>query len=579
MSSSSSTSTAASATIASINEEILSLQNRIKELKVSKQDASKEVISMKSLKEQLKTLTKDKDTTTSGPTGSGSSSSNSNFVLKTPKGTTDHKPEAALLRKKIFSTLENVFLKHDVSTIDTPVFELKDILAGKYGEDSKLIYDLSDQGGELCSLRYDLTVPFARYLAMNGISSMKRYHIGKVYRRDQPVMTKGRMREFYQCDIDIAGSCDPMVYDSEILKILCEALTALDIGQYTVKINHRKILDGIFQLAGVPADKTRSISSAVDKLDKLPWADVKKEMTVEKGLDEKVADKIGQYVGFKGPGYDVLGKLESDPELMAVPLAKQGIDDMEILFRYLTVYKVLDKMSFDMSLARGLDYYTGIIYEAIHESSAPPSKSVNPSVPPPSEITTSSGSGKSAKKSSSNDKNVNEDGIDESTVGVGSIAAGGRYDNLVGMFAEAAGNKREQVPCVGVSVGVERVYSIMESKRKNQQEKLRGKETEVFVLGLGGVQLEKRMEIATLLWDNGIKTSFSPKVNPKTPAQWKQADDDAIPYVLILAPKELAEGKVRIKAQVGKDQAGEDKGIEIDLDKVVDYLKEQLGRA
>ncbi|WWC96937.1 hypothetical protein V866_003812 [Kwoniella sp. B9012] len=561
-----------SATVASINEEILSLQNKIKELKVSKQDASAEVNSMKALKEQLKSLTKDQ----------ASTGTTSNFVLKTPKGTIDHKPEAALLRKKIFSTLEGIFLKHDASTIDTPVFELKEILAGKYGEDSKLIYDLSDQGGELCSLRYDLTVPFARYVAMNGITSMKRYHIGKVYRRDQPVMTKGRMREFYQCDIDIAGTCDPMVYDSEILKILCEALTALDIGQYTVKINHRKILDGIFQLAGVPADKTRSISSAVDKLDKLPWSDVKKEMTVEKGLDEKVADKIGQYVGLKGPGYDVLEKLKSDSDLMGIPLAKQGIEDMEILFRYLRVYKVLDKMSFDMSLARGLDYYTGIIYEAIHESSAPPSKSTNPSVPPSSELSTKSGSSKPSKSKSDANAVINEDGIDESTIGVGSIAAGGRYDNLVGMFAESAGKKmNEQVPCVGVSVGVERVYSIMEMRRKQTQEKVRGKETEVFVLGLGGIELEKRMEIATLLWDNGIKTSFSPKVNPKPPVQWKQADDDSIPYVLILAPKEFAEGKVRIKAQLGKDQAGaeDNKGEEVELNDVVRYLKEKLGRS
>lgn len=143
---------------------------------------------------------------------------------------------------------------------------------------------------------------------------MKRFHIGKVYRRDQPVMSKGRMREFYQCvrpsftsqswvdnqDFDIAGTYDPMVPDAEILAMLCDALTSLDIGSYTVKVNHRKILDGIFELAGVPADKTRSISSAVDKLDKAPWSEVKKEMTVEKGLSEEIADKIGKYVGLKG---------------------------------------------------------------------------------------------------------------------------------------------------------------------------------------------------------------------------------------------------------------------------------------
>jgi histidyl-tRNA synthetase len=270
--------------MADVNAQILALQAKIKELKVKKQDASKEVEEMKALKAQQ---SKDKKE------GSG-------FQLKVPKGTIDHKPAAALLRKKIFATLERIFAKHGGETIDTPVFELKDILAGKYGEDSKLIYDLQDQGGELCSLRYDLTVPFARYVAMNGLTNMKRYHIAKVYRRDQPVMSKGRMREFYQCDFDIAGTYDAMVPDAEILYILCEALNALEIGEYTIKLNHRKILDGIFELAGVPAEKTRMISSAVDKLDKLPWADVKKEMTVEKGLDEAVADRIGQYVGLKG---------------------------------------------------------------------------------------------------------------------------------------------------------------------------------------------------------------------------------------------------------------------------------------
>jgi len=271
--------------MSAVDARIKELQDKIKALKVAKQDASAEVEEMKALKAQQAKEKKD------APTG---------FQLKVPKGTIDHKPAAALLRKHIFATLERIFAKHGGETIDTPVFELKDILAGKYGEDSKLIYDLQDQGGELCSLRYDLTVPFARYVAMNGITSMKRYHIAKVYRRDQPVMSKGRMREFYQCDFDIAGTYDPMVPDAEILLILCEALEALEIGEFTIKLNHRKILDGIFELAGVPAEKTRAISSAVDKLDKLPWADVKKEMTVEKGLDEAVADRIGQYVGLKG---------------------------------------------------------------------------------------------------------------------------------------------------------------------------------------------------------------------------------------------------------------------------------------
>ena len=130
--------------------------------------------------------------------------------------------------------------KHGGVTIDTPVFELREILTGKYGEDSKLIYNLEDQGGELTSLRYDLTVPFARFVACNNIASIKRYHIAKVYRRDQPAMTKGRMREFYQCDFDIAGNYDTMVPDSEILALLCDGLNGLGIQDFKVKLNHRK---------------------------------------------------------------------------------------------------------------------------------------------------------------------------------------------------------------------------------------------------------------------------------------------------------------------------------------------------
>jgi histidyl-tRNA synthetase len=483
--------------MSAVDARILELQNQIKALKVAKQDASAAIEEMKTLKTQQAKDKKD------APAG---------FQLKVPKGTLDHKPAAALLRKHIFSTLERIFAKHGGETIDTPVFELRDILAGKYGEDSKLIYDLADQGGEACSLRYDLTVPFARYVAMNGITSMKRYHIAKVYRRDQPVMSKGRMREFYQCDFDIAGTYDPMVPDAEILLILCEALEGLDIGDFTIKLNHRKILDGIFELAGVPADKTRAISSAVDKLDKLPWAEVKKEMTVEKGLDPAVADRIGQYVGLKGmcwerekstantsgKGRDVLNKLLADEALNAVPCAKEGLADMAILFDYLEhAYGILDRMSFDMSLARGLDYYTGIIYEAVTDGSAPPSAAAAAAPAPDAK----KAKGKKPKAA------VNEDGVDESAVGVGSIAAGGRYDNLVNMFAEAAGSKRDRVPCVGVSIGVERVYAILEQRRRAEAMKPRSKETDVYIMALGGGLLPERMKFAKQLWDAGIRVS------------------------------------------------------------------------
>lgn len=173
------------------------------------------------------------------------------------------------------------------------------------------------------------------------------------------------MREFYQCDFDIAGTFDAMAPDAEVIATIVEVFKALGWdGNFTIKMNHRKILDGIFEVCGVPAEKIRSISSAVDKLDKMPWADVKKEMVEEKGLPEIVADKIGEWVVLKG-GEDLLERLQNDESLSANESMKQGMADMALLFRYLKRWKATSAVSFDLSLARGLDYYTGIIYEGM----------------------------------------------------------------------------------------------------------------------------------------------------------------------------------------------------------------------
>ncbi|KAK3812167.1 MAG: histidyl-tRNA synthetase [Benniella sp.] len=485
-----------------------------------------------------------------------SKKSKESFTLKNAKGTKDHTPQEMAIREKIFSTITNVFKKHGGITIDTPVFELKEILAGKYGEDSKLIYDLQDQGGEMCSLRYDLTVPFARFLAMNGkeYQNIKRYHIAKVYRRDQPAMTKGRMREFYQCDFDIAGTYDPMIPDSEILRILTECLTALDLGEFTIKINHRKILDGIFEVCGVPADKIRTISSAVDKLDKLPWAEVRKEMTVEKGLDPEAADLIGEYVQLKG-GEELLDRLYGDAKLGANAKAKEGLDDMKLLFSYLNVLDVTRHTSFDLSLARGLDYYTGLIYEAVLEGSAPPTLA----------------SGEKARPTTKKDS----DELDESTVGVGSIAAGGRYDNLVGMFSGT--NKKGQpnlvIPCVGISIGVERVFSILMQKQKKDQ--IKSNEAEVYVVGLGTASVLERMKICKELWDAGIKAEFAYKVKPRTQNQWDACDRDMIPFAVIVGDDEITKGLVKIKNMRVKDESQKG-GIEFPRSEMVVELQKRL---
>ncbi|KAG0162739.1 Cytoplasmic and mitochondrial histidine tRNA synthetase [Apophysomyces sp. BC1034] len=521
--------------------------NKVRQLKAAKAEKAAidaEVDVLKSLKQELAAL--------EGNTGKGKAAKNA-FTLKTPKGTKDYNDKDMAIREKVFSTITKVFKKHGAVTIDTPVFELKEILSGKYGEDSKLIYDLADQGGEECSLRYDLTVPFARFLAMNGkeYQNIKRYHIAKVYRRDQPAMTKGRMREFYQCDFDIAGSYDAMIPDSECLKILCDALTALDIGKFTVKLNHRKILDGIFQVCGVPEDNIRPISSAVDKMDKLPWEDVKKEMTEEKGLAPEVADKIGEYVKYKG-GRDLLDMLLKDEVLTKNKSALEGLKDMEILFDYLEIFGVMDKMSFDLSLARGLDYYTGIIYEAVTEKSAPPKLE----------------EGQKPKKKGSEE-------FDESTVGVGSIAAGGRYDNLVGMFSgcNKKGEPNLKIPCVGISIGVERVFSILLAKQK--AEEIKSNETQVYVIAVGDGLLKERMQIANELWGADIKTAFMFKNKPKLDKQWAATEKEQIPLAVIIGRDELDKGEIRIKDLRSKD-ASQGGGVTIKRDMMVEEIKSRL---
>ncbi|KAI9770306.1 MAG: Cytoplasmic and mitochondrial histidine tRNA synthetase [Geoglossum simile] len=490
------------------------------------------------------------------------------FSLKTPKGTKDWEGKDMVIRDKIFSTITSVFKRHGAVTIDTPVFELKEILSGKYGEDSKLIYDLADQGGELCSLRYDLTVPFARWLAMNpSIQSIKRYHIAKVYRRDQPAMTKGRMREFYQCDFDIAGNYDAMLPDAEILRITSEVFEGLGWkGRYTIKINHRKILDGIFEVCGVPQDKIRTISSAVDKLDKLPWTEVRREMTEEKALDPSVADKIGEFVILKG-SRDLLAALQSNPTLSSNASSQKGLADIELLFTYLEAFNILDKVSFDLSLARGLDYYTGVIFEVTTEGSAPPS---TPAIAFDSPTPTP------RPKLKKKPVDPDDDRSSDPSVGVGSVAAGGRYDELVGMFSG-----KTQIPCVGISFGVDRIFSITKA-RMDADSIVRSNEVDVYVMAFGGKGftglLKERMEVARLLWDAGIKAEFAYKAKPKLPAQFKAADMGGVPFAVILGEDEQAAGKVKVK-ELGLPEGHPEKdGVLVDLCGLVADVRKRLER-
>uniref|UniRef100_A0A2K5EIB2 Histidine--tRNA ligase, cytoplasmic n=1 Tax=Aotus nancymaae TaxID=37293 RepID=A0A2K5EIB2_AOTNA len=398
-------------------EELVKLQGeRVRGLKQQKASAElieEEVAKLLKLKAQL-----------------GPDESKQKFVLKTPKGTRDYSPRQMAVREKVFDVIIRCFKRHGAEVIDTPVFELKETLTGKYGEDSKLIYDLKDQGGELLSLRYDLTVPFARYLAMNKLNNIKRYHIAKVYRRDNPAMTRGRYREFYQCDFDIAGNFDPMIPDAECLKIMCEILSSLQIGDFLVKVNDRRILDGMFAICGVPDSKFRTICSSVDKLDKMSWEEVKNEMAV----------------------------------LLQTP-AQAG----------------------------------------------------------------------------------------EEPLGVGSVAAGGRYDGLVGMFDP----KGRKVPCVGLSIGVERIFSIVEQRLEVLEEKVRTTETQVLVASAQKKLLEERLKLVSELWDAGIKAELLYKKNPKLLNQLQYCEEAGIPLVAIIGEQELKDGVIKLRSVTSREEVRE----------------------
>ncbi|XP_060167509.1 histidine--tRNA ligase, cytoplasmic-like [Lycium barbarum] len=440
-------------------------------------------------------------------------SNESRRLPKLPKGTRDFAKEQMAIRERAFSIIVEVFKRHGASALDTPAFEMRETLMGKYGEDSKLIYDLADQGGELCSLRYDLTVPFARYVAMNGLTSFKRYQIAKVYRRDNP--SKGRYREFYQCDLDIAGQFEKMMPDFEVIKILTELLDELDIGEYEVKLNHRKLLDGMLAICGVPQEKFRTICSSIDKLDKQSFEQIKKEMVDEKGLSNEMSDRIGTFVKWRGPPVELLSKLKQERSFLENNESSLALDELEIMFKALEKSKCIDRVVFDLSLARGLDYYTGVIFEAVFKGETQ----------------------------------------------VGSIAAGGRYDNLIGMFGT------RQVPAVGISLGIERVFAIMEQQKDKNQD-IRATETQVLVSILGD-DSALAAELVGELWNAKVKAEFM--IHKKVMKHIDRARDSGIPWMVIVGERELSEGVVKLKDV----NAAID--YEVPKGKLVDDLCKRLG--
>ncbi|PNJ59330.1 HARS isoform 2 [Pongo abelii] len=330
-------------------------------------------------------------------------------------------------------------------------------------------------------------------------------------------------------DFDIAGNFDPMIPDAECLKIMCEILSSLQIGDFLVKVNDRRILDGMFAICGVSDSKFRTICSSVDKLDKVSWEEVKNEMVGEKGLAPEVADRIGDYVQQHG-GVSLVEQLLQDPKLSQSKQALEGLGDLKLLFEYLTLFGIDDKISFDLSLARGLDYYTGVIYEAVL-------------------LQTPAQAG-------------------EEPLGVGSVAAGGRYDGLVGMFDP----KGRKVPCVGLSIGVERIFSIVEQRLEALEEKVRTTETQVLVASAQKKLLEERLKLVSELWDAGIKAELLYKKNPKLLNQLQYCEEAGIPLVAIIGEQELKDGVIKLRSVTSREE------VDVRREDLVEEIKRRTGQ-
>nr|XP_025961274.1 histidine--tRNA ligase, cytoplasmic-like isoform X3 [Dromaius novaehollandiae] len=318
-----------------------------------------------------------------------------------------------------------------------------------------------------------------------------------------------------------------MIPDAECLKIVHEILSELQLGDFLIKVNDRRILNGVFAICGVPDSKFITTCSTVDKLDKIPWEDVRSEMVGEKGLSPEAADRIGEYIQLHG-GLDLIEQLLQDPKLSQNKLAKEGLGDMKLLFEYLTLFGITGKISFDLSLARGLDYYTGVIFEAVLVQQ----------------------------------KNNQV----EEPVSVGSVAGGGRYDGLVGMFDP----KGRKVPCVGVSIGIERIFSIMEQRVKASGEKIRTTETQVLVATPQKHLLGARLKLISELWDAGIKAEMLYKKDPKLLKQLQYCEDTGIPLVAIIGEQELTDGVVKLRVVTTREE------VNIPREKLADEIRRRL---
>lgn len=448
---------------------------------------------------------------------------------KTPKGTRDFLPEQAFKRQYIFDTLREVFVRFGYQPIETPAMENLSTLTGKYGEEGdRLLFKVLNNGDYLSKadeealkardsdrltssisrrgLRYDLTVPFARFVVQhqNDLQfPFKRYQIQPVWRADRP--QKGRYQEFYQCDVDVVGSIS-LMYEAELAQIYDQAFAKFRLP-IVIRLNNRKILSGIAQYAGI-ADQLTDMTVAVDKLDKIGWEGVHREMT-GRGIEANAASQVITLLQTAD-----LAALQQ--ALGDNPVGSKGIEELQTVLDYLSDYKFENTLKVDFTLARGLDYYTGCIFEVIADPEAFPK------------------------------------------LNMGSLGGGGRYDDLTGVFG------MKNVSGVGVSFGAERIFDVMEEQELFPPES-RGDIQLLFVAfddatHLHAFRLLQRVRAA------GIRADLYP--DPvKLGKQLSYANVRNIQQVAIIGSKEVADQSVALKDMISGDQES------ISLEELIDRIK------
>ena len=431
-----------------------------------------------------------------------------------PKGTRDFGPAEMAGRNYIFDTIRSVFKKYGFAPLETPSMENLSTLLGKYGDEGdKLLFKILNSGDafakveaqelansnalslKVCEkgLRYDLTVPFARYVVQhqNELAfPFKRYQIQPVWRADRP--QKGRYREFYQCDVDVIGS-KSLINELELVQIVDEVFAKFGIN-VCIKINNRKVLQGLAEVIGHP-DKLVDITVAIDKIDKIGLDAVKAELA-ERGIDEKGIATIEPVLLLSGTTEEKLATMKSI--LASSEAGLKGLAELEELFGYISVAGIRQEVEIDLSLARGLNYYTGAIFEVKAKDFA-----------------------------------------------IGSICGGGRYDDLTGIFGLPG------MSGVGISFGADRIYDVLQGLDKFPKEAIIG--TKVLFSNMGDAEVAYSLPIIASLRAQGINCEIYPD-KTKLKKQFDYAAKKNIPYFVIVGEQEIADGVVNIKNQVTGEQ-------------------------